>query len=416
MQNGQVALERAFRMYANDEALSREGAQSAFFEPPSRGEAFEAAFGEGERRAAEEPAPGREAAAADRLRDLYEGNDEQFRAHGKFFSKVLREPSRSRITDYGSVAEMYADADARFHARRGDRAGVVWLNRPAAEVVREALGDDVRFSGARLAADDAPVVETLRRQLNRLGPGEGAARLGLQKLADALNTAFRRDGDAVVVVGREMQGPRRLDAASRSLRHEIWHRAMDGMEIDSARFSNDPLVERGLKHLGSHGYPAGQTPSWREVPAYIAAGQWQRLGYSLDEAARAFVNYLDRIADKHGAEGVDRRSNGPAIKSGATFVETTMLPPDEPTFPNPFEGDNLREQRRLAKAYREGGLPALKRELAALENRRTRPLRHRRRAAIPSRRRARQRQAAGRAAHGAIQIRPGGQTKQAETR
>ncbi len=47
MQNGAVALERSFRMYANDEALSREGAQSAFFEPPTRGEAFEAAFGGG---------------------------------------------------------------------------------------------------------------------------------------------------------------------------------------------------------------------------------------------------------------------------------------------------------------------------------------------------------------------------------
>jgi len=37
---------RAFRQFANDEILSREGAQAAFFEPPTRAEAFDAAFGQ----------------------------------------------------------------------------------------------------------------------------------------------------------------------------------------------------------------------------------------------------------------------------------------------------------------------------------------------------------------------------------
>lgn len=35
----------AFRQYANDEVLSRDGAQSSFFEPPTQKEAFDAAFG-----------------------------------------------------------------------------------------------------------------------------------------------------------------------------------------------------------------------------------------------------------------------------------------------------------------------------------------------------------------------------------
>jgi hypothetical protein len=43
---GPVAAARAFRQFANDEMLSREGAQAAFFEPPTRQEAFEAAFGQ----------------------------------------------------------------------------------------------------------------------------------------------------------------------------------------------------------------------------------------------------------------------------------------------------------------------------------------------------------------------------------
>jgi hypothetical protein len=41
--------EAAFRRYANDEGLSREGAQSAFFEPPSRQDAFREAFGSSDR-------------------------------------------------------------------------------------------------------------------------------------------------------------------------------------------------------------------------------------------------------------------------------------------------------------------------------------------------------------------------------
>jgi hypothetical protein len=43
---GPVAAARAFRQFANDEMLSREGAQAAFFEPPTRAEAFDAAFGQ----------------------------------------------------------------------------------------------------------------------------------------------------------------------------------------------------------------------------------------------------------------------------------------------------------------------------------------------------------------------------------
>ena len=45
LQEGPLAAQRAFRMYANDEALSREGAQTSLYEPPSRREAFDAAFG-----------------------------------------------------------------------------------------------------------------------------------------------------------------------------------------------------------------------------------------------------------------------------------------------------------------------------------------------------------------------------------
>ncbi|MGA2342580.1 MAG: hypothetical protein ABSG29_05255, partial [Steroidobacteraceae bacterium] len=48
LQEGPVKAAAAFRQYANDEQLSRPGNQGAFFEPPTREESFESAFGRDE--------------------------------------------------------------------------------------------------------------------------------------------------------------------------------------------------------------------------------------------------------------------------------------------------------------------------------------------------------------------------------
>jgi hypothetical protein len=45
MKEGPLAAAKAFRMYANDEAMSRPGAQTTLYEPPTQREAFDAAFG-----------------------------------------------------------------------------------------------------------------------------------------------------------------------------------------------------------------------------------------------------------------------------------------------------------------------------------------------------------------------------------
>jgi hypothetical protein len=89
------------------------------------------------------------------LREVYEGREEQFASHGSFFSRVLKAASRGSLAAYQTLAEWYADADARFHARRGDRPGVVWLNRSAAELVRQALGpNEPEFFGTHLDPGD----------------------------------------------------------------------------------------------------------------------------------------------------------------------------------------------------------------------------------------------------------------------
>lgn len=50
-----------------------------------------------------------------------------------------RLPSRAML-NYARPADMSADADARFRVKRGDRPGVIWIKRPAAETLRLELG------------------------------------------------------------------------------------------------------------------------------------------------------------------------------------------------------------------------------------------------------------------------------------
>jgi hypothetical protein len=240
---------------------------------------------------------------------VYEGQEEKFGHDGSFFSRALKAPTKADLPDYKTREAMCADADARFQARRADRPGVVWLNRPAAEVLRQMLGDDeLAFSGVHLDLEDRPVVEHIERVRDRLPIHEAAARAGIESLISALQTGFSRDGDVVAVVVREMRGTRRLDQAVQTLRHERWHRVMESLKIDSKAFANDPRVRAGRDHLaGSSEYlKSGRLPKWSEIPAYIAARQWERLGYDLDQAVAVFQKYLDLLAQEHGPENVDK--------------------------------------------------------------------------------------------------------------
>lgn len=245
--------------------------------------------------------------AGNRLAQVYEGAEEKLGKERSFFSRVLREPSKGSLTGYKTAAELLSEADGRFHARGATRPGVVWLNRPGAEILRQVLGEDEpEFAGVYLDSSDQALIAKLDRYAGRMPDPD--ARRGIERVADALRQAFLRDGDAIAVVGREMKGVRRLDAAVLTRRHEAWHRAMQSLGIDSAEFSAEPLVRGGLDRLGSSGeyLRLGREPGWFEVPAYIAAGQWQRLGYDLQQAAEVFSRYLDLLERKHGQAGIDR--------------------------------------------------------------------------------------------------------------
>ena len=246
---------------------------------------------------------------ASRVHEVYENAERDFGPHRSFFSRALKAPSRGHIEDYQTPAELFRDVDARFQARSADRPGVVWLNRPGAEALRQALDpNELAFTGVHLDASDAGVVEAVEREIARLPVHELDARAGLQTLADALRTAFRRDSDVLGVVARENEGPRRLDETVKTRRHEGFHRAMDSLAIDHQAFTADPLVRTGLDRLARNPQylKRGKLPKWSEVPTLIAAGQWQRLGYDLDQAVKVFAKYLDLLEAKHGAAGVDR--------------------------------------------------------------------------------------------------------------
>lgn len=305
LQQNPVRAAQSFRRYANDEALSRPGAQSAMFEPPTREAAFAEAFGE------------QRLAAAGEFLDASE-----VRRLGKGFTgkigEELREPRHTNLRQYQHVSELFEDAAAVYRQRNEARSGVLWLNRPAAEVLRQAVDRDAQGYVGRMfgRGETEGVVERLRQLADVPLAAHPAARQATHALADVFQQAARTDGEVVAIVGREMAGGRRFDDAVRTRRHEELHRQQarwggdeGGAEhIDADSFTEVPIVRRGLERLAQEGYGErgwSLESRWREVPAMVAAGQWERLGYTLSEAADAYEAYLRHVDARHGAAGVD---------------------------------------------------------------------------------------------------------------
>jgi hypothetical protein len=298
---GPVKLAQTFSRYAND---SR---GPTMFGEVTQGDAFAEAF--------DLSAP--DQATRSRIFEVYEGQDQRFRADSKLFSKALKEPSLESLADYTTAQQLFADAQAATRRNPRARKALIWVNRPAAEALRQAIGKNApEFWGKHLDHDEAQmVIDRLRTRARQLGAFPKAAK-ALHAVADRLRLAVAENGDAVVVVGREMTGGRRLEDVIPTIRHEELHRAQHelpgGIEshIDGLDFAREPVIARGIQALANRpvNVQAGRTSPgalWAEIPAYVAAGQWDRLDYTLEEAAEAYSTYLRYIEQRHGTEAVD---------------------------------------------------------------------------------------------------------------
>lgn len=131
------------------------------------------------------------------------------------------------------------------------------------------------------------------------------AQESIHRIAAILRAAARSGDVTAVVVENRSEA-----AVMRTLLHERFHlfqNILPGGIVQGEigeRFLSNPEARRGAEAIAQRvGLPVDQV--WHEVPAYIASGQGEALGYSPNEALEVFQYYLDLIREQHGQNAVD---------------------------------------------------------------------------------------------------------------
>lgn len=282
LQEGPLKAQQAFRQYANDSELSREDAQVGFFEPPTRHEAFEGAFGNG--------SPVR---------------DEK--AQHAFASRSLKAVTPSRDAN-----SLLRQMDSMFIAGAKPGAGRLYLNRSAMAFLSQGIADSQGVTSAgneqgftvssNIANKVLAVIErTAKNPAIPMELGPVLHRLGIE-----LHKAVH---DAPYLVAVPAGQGMKLSEVKQVIRHELIHRAQFGL-------TGNPGEEVNAWHLLAH--PAAQKASEAlvpvygysmkllaaEIPAWLGAGQYEQLGLNRGEAISALTHYFSLVKERHGAKAL----------------------------------------------------------------------------------------------------------------
>jgi hypothetical protein len=258
LNDGPLKMAAAFRRYANDEALSRPGAQKAMWEPPTQAEAFADAFGE-----------------VDVLHEM------QPETKPPASIKVLVQKLSKRLPKEGT-----GKADWRTHDRVGDRPAILVVNRVAMHAM-----------GLKGAAGVVLPAGTAQRY---------AAKAKNQRLSDAMFSAIaQNDGKGVIVVRSEGRTRREI---MRTVRHELTHwqqfavgEGTINSHIDGKAIQKHPLWKKISDNIRKIGYKGESVEAIAaEAGAFISAGQLQRIGVTIDEAVEFLAHYIAVIKQQHG--------------------------------------------------------------------------------------------------------------------
>ena len=278
LNNGPLKAARAFRQFANDEAISREGAPSTFFEPPTRGEAFQAAFGD---------------------------------THGEFAQDLSVPYDRSKPRPRDAVF-----GQARWEvtpARRG-RPPILRLNRQALDAVSDAIGRSA--GGAKLKPEGAGFFAERIRSLSEDLLSKGAVGMDTARNLYGLAGAFESAADpqsGLIYHLSDRSIP--LWRRAQILREELTHtrqgetsRSPEKAAAVRTAVMAHPAFAAARAKLNEHGLYAGASDETavREITAKIAAGVRGQVGMSLGEARDLIDTYYTALAKEFDVSTADR--------------------------------------------------------------------------------------------------------------
>jgi hypothetical protein len=281
LQEGPLAAQRAFRQYANDEALSREGAQTSMFTPPTRQEAFDAAF----RGVQQVPA-------------------------SPFF-RPLR-PSRSAV-NLASLPALAQDLDSQFHEQTKVYPAHVYVNGAGMELMRRALGPETGpFAGALFTPEEATkVISELGRMARAVGEKAGAP---IHQLRTQLVRARLNGGFALAITQQGMHDLRAT--VGEEMFHNAWVVGGGGTSLGGLTeeaLLSDPAFDSVVTKLMLSGYVDSQSLGGRlhtaiaEAAAKIGQPEdWHEFGITKAEAIQAAAHVKKLLVETRGAADAEK--------------------------------------------------------------------------------------------------------------
>lgn len=271
LQQGPLKAAAAFRRYANDEALSRDGGQATFFAPPTQSEAFQDSFGDG--------------------------------------PPTTLQMRPFRASSATTIRGKAAEADAVWRAGKHGKPGTLYLNQPGAELLKTALAPPGPTPRPAPLGESIPLLRAIAalRVLRRFGQlrqgKDPAVDKAIARVVEQLTQAIESGTDTIIVV---QAGPgRSLGEVKRTHRHEQIHAAQQRLQpnwvghVDAQEFFRHPAAVKAAGVLMT-AYGTDEDVLATETATWIAAGQWLELGLSEKEARGVLWHYFDLLGKEHG--------------------------------------------------------------------------------------------------------------------
>ena len=309
-------------MYANDEALSRNGGQGAFFEPPTRQEAFEAAFGEG-------GAAGAPVADSSRVPTLSANRNQAFVP-----GKSLRHHSQNMVFEpheLGTVDEKNAVALVT------NPSGMEYIQRLAGRPPDEGGTSHV---ATHLSPANAAKLGDLAKVVARSAASE--------HLAGIARAAARAGKSLIVVMDHEGFSD---EIKTTALNEELDHRLQSVLagggaakshlsEGGSQRFTQGtPPARTATAALGHYGFTASGEAASEIGVRLMRPGRYRELNLTFPEARSLGADYVRTLRKEHGsvppreiAQRVFNALRRPDRRGGGEFdaLSGSVRPPGGP--------------------------------------------------------------------------------------
>lgn len=219
------------------------------------------------------------------------------------------------------LPQIIADARVTFKSGKRGASGTVYANDSAAHILRaafkEVYGEDADLLNFNT---ESSVIQAMAEVIEKdAGDAyfQAKTRKQLRSIARELQAAADAADTVSVIFADKGRG---FSDIAKSRRHELTHAAQSGLQNSRGFLQGHRFGRVIADRLAEMGYaPEDRT---MEAAAFVAGGEWQRVGLTEQQGREFLHDYFDDIARTNGREALERFVTlAPKIKSALAEVK-----------------------------------------------------------------------------------------------